>query len=1280
MFFFAYFIKMNPVRTKIPVILFFISNLIFGFCYAQQSLKRNIHWNSPLIQKINKERKYFLYFDGAMYENSQLPYYYELIKLNAGTDRVFCELQNLQFEPFSESELNKVEIPDSISEKIALDYGVSYINKMPYLYISFIPIIRKGSKAEKLTAFTFNYSEKPGDPEKSYRKSYTDESVLNTGDWVKIKISADGLYKITYDQLTGWGFSNPENIKVYGNGGTMLPKANNITRADDLVQNPVMMEKGGDGVFNSGDYIVFYGKGPHGWTYKASDSMFLHTLHDYSDAAYYFLTDKSGADKYIQNQSSVTNPETHSVASFTDHKFHELESLNLKKSGKLWLGEHFDILTSYDFNFSFPNITGEARIKTSVYARSGVTSNFSVAINSVSIQNIPVGIVDFGHLSTYAAGNTKINSFTPSSGSISLTVVYDKPATSSEGWLDYININANRQLKFSGGQMLFRNADIVGPGNIAEYAIVTSKSDAVVWEITNHLSPVKVETTYESGSLKFRLPADSLREFVVFDNSGFYTPEFSGNVSNQNLHGNSQVDMIIVTHPDFLTYANQLADLHRSYDDLSVLVATTAQVYNEFSSGAPDVAAIRDFVKMFYDRATNTDEMPKYLMLFGDGSFDNRSDASYNTNYILTYQSENSLSPTNSFVTDDFYGLLDDNEGNLSSGEKLDIGIGRLPVKSSEEAKNAVDKIADYISSHESLGDWRNSICFIGDDEDGNTHIDQANKLADKVYNNYPNFNVEKVFLDAYIQESTPAGQRYPDVTNAINERMRKGAIIVNYTGHGNELGLTHEKVVTTSDINSWSNPDKLPVFMTATCEFSRFDDYERTSGGELIFLNPDGGGIALYTTTRLVYSGPNYSLNDQFYNFVFEEDTTTGDLYKFGDVMKLTKVNVSGNNKRNFTLLGDPALTIAVPEYEAVTSKINSIDIPVDVDTICPDTAKALSKITISGYIRDHQKNKISDFNGILYPTIYDKAKTISTLSNDGGSSYDFKVRNNIIFKGKASITNGDFSFSFIVPKDIAYNYGTGKFSYYAYENGTLTDAAGNYQNMIIGGSLDSAGVDNQGPQIELYLNDSTFVFGGLTDQSPVVIAKVFDESGINTVGNGIGHDITLILDNNTDDIFVLNDDYQAETDNYQKGRIEHAMSELSEGSHNIKLKVWDVYNNSSEAYLEFLVAASSELYIEHVFNYPNPFTTKTSFYFDHNQPGVAMDVLVHIFTVSGKLVKTIDKQIYTDGYRAGPIDWNGLDDFGDKIGRGVYIYQLLVKSSTGSTANKYEKLVILR
>ena len=665
---------------------------------------------------------------------------------------------------------------------------------------------------------------------------------------------------------------------------------------------------------------------------------------------------------------------------------------------------------------------------------------------------------------------------------------------------------------------------------------------------------------------------------------------------------------------------------------------------------------------LFRSAGNDLSKIPNYVLLIGDGSYDFKDYNDGNTNFVPTYQSANSFHPIWSYVTDDYFGLLDDEESDLVT-DIIDVGIGRWPVTSASEAQHMVDKVKSYYAK-ESLGVWRTKMTFVGDDEDGNLHMSQSDGQAAKAYSYAPELSVEKIYFDAYPQVAGAGGNRYPEVASAIDDNVVNGTLLMNYVGHGGELGWGHERVLQVSQVNAWENLNNMPLFLTATCEFSRFDDPSRVSAGELVLLNQKGGGIGLLTTTRLVTSGDNNNLIHAFYDQGFSQ--LKNGISELGALTMYTKqFGPKTINTRNFTLLGDPGVKLAFPKYQIIT-------------TALPDTIRALSKVTVSGEIRSESGNLLSDFNGVVYPTVYDKSKNITTLNNDGVGEFNFELQKSVLFKGKASVNAGKFTYTFIVPKDIDYNFGTGRIGYYA-ENGEI-DASGYTNSFIVGGFDENAARDDEGPEVQLYLNDESFVFGGMTNENPILIAKINDESGINTAGTGIGHDITYVLDDNTTESIVLNDYYESELDDYSRGEVRYNLIDLSPGLHKISVKAWDVHNNSGEGYLEFYVAESANLSIDHVLNYPNPFTTATGFYLEHSQPGESLSVLIQIFTASGKLVKILEYQTLVGESRIGPIEWDGKDDFGDNIANGVYVYKVTVANNDGQRVDKYEKLVLLK
>jgi hypothetical protein len=826
---------------------------------------------------------------------------------------------------------------------------------------------------------------------------------------------------------------------------------------------------------------------------------------------------------------------------------------------------------------------------------------------------------------------------------------------------------------------------------VARFNLLNAGSVQEIWEVSDPANARRIVFNSTGNQLSFTLPTETLREFIAFTGSTFKTPALFGSVGNQNIHALGQserIDMVIVSPARLISQAEELAEIHRNHPEepLNVEVVRLNQIYNEFSSGMRDVTAIKWLMKMIYDRADNNpDLLPRYLLLFGDGSYDNVNFTQSNTNLIPTYQSLNSLSPTRSYVSDDYFGLLSDDDGE-SSTDLMDISVGRLVVKNQAEAASVVSKIRRYIENPQSadptcsdngssFGSWRNIIALVADDEDGNDHMEKSRTISEQIESYTKVFNLERIFTDAFQQVATPGGNRYPGVNEAIDRRVRNGAFIINYIGHGGELGWAQERILDIPTILAWNNTYSMPIFMTATCEFTRFDDPLRTSAGEFVLLNSGGGGIALLTTTRLVYAGPNFRLNREFYDALFNRPDTE-DFIRLGDVYRDCKNNSVAPglpNHRNFSLIGDPALPMAVPREQ--------VDISTITDTLGNpvDTLKALGVARVTGSVVSSESGQaLNSFNGLVEATVFDRVKERTTLGNDGGNVFTYPTQEDIIYRGVAEVTGGNFTFDFVIPKDISFAVDTtARISLYAFS--TETDATGFEDGLGIGGRDENAVDDGEGPDIELFMNDENFVFGGHTNREPILLAKVFDPNGINTVGTGIGHDISAVIDGDVANTLILNDYYESDLNTFKSGTVRYPFDELEPGNHSIELTVWDVHNNSNKSYLEFVVAESEELAIERVLNYPNPFTTRTEFFFEHNQSCEFLNVLIQIYTVSGKLVRTINTVSNTDGFRNEPIPWDGRDDYGDRLATGTYVYKVSVMNPAGEKDEKFEKLVKL-
>lgn len=1266
--------------------------------YSQKVETTTITWSE--VQTI-QEGEYRLGFTGAHYllEKSKLPFYYKQLDGNVlKADLIEASYVSLNA---LESTLAKEITEDS--PKISIIEAFEKKQNKSLIYI--LPFRKNTSsgKIEKLVSFRLNITKGPSEAGKKgpLTASFAINSVLSNGDWYRIAVLNDGIYKIDYEYLNNLGIDvsglTLSNIRLYGNGGGMLPQLNSTPRLDDLQECAIeMIDQNQDGTFNGLDYFLFYGQGPDRWNYNPAEKQYVHAKNIYSDTTYYFITfDNSNPGKRIQNQSNLTSTGNEvNVTSFTDMAFYENDLKNFTKSGKEWYGETFDLVLSQPFSFNFPNlIPGPAKLKSSVISRTATsffaTSSFNVVYNNATILSHNIINVGTSYTDDFARAAVQNSNFMATGSTLNLDYNYLPYNATSTGWLDFIALNVTRGLTFSGNGFIFRDRDTNNLGVNRKYIISNTSSSLKIWCLKNHNDVKTQQYNFTGNQIEFvqSISPNESVEYIVFNNSEAKYPLNATKISNQNLHGLPQAEYLIITHPNFISEAERIAKFHTDYDNLSSVVVTTQQIYNEFSSGAQDVSALRDFVRMFYEKATAPSELPRYVLLIGDGSFDPKYRISNNTNYIPCYQSDNSISQLASYTSDDFYAMLDPNEGQLIGSELADVGVGRFPVRTLEEAKDLVNKVITYStpgltndqnlcagSNSSRLGDWRNVLCFVADDQDRNLHQRQSERIAAIVQQNKPVYNVDKIYSDSYQQISTPGGQRYPEVNDAITKRVEKGALIMNYTGHGGELGWASETILNNDMINNWQNVNNMPAFVTATCEFSRYDDPLRTSAGEFVLLNATGGGICLFTTVRLAFAIDNELINSDMMVHFFQP--INGEMPRAGDIIRLSKRDNPSN--RNVTLLGDPALRLAYPKHLITTESITESSTGNAVDTI-----SALSKITVQGKVTDVNGNVMTGFNGVVYPTIYDKSGKIYNQVNDATGADislpdSFNLRKNILYKGKASVINGVFSCSFIVPKDISIQYGKGRLSYYA--NSGAEDAHGYNENFYIGGISSNALNDNDGPQIKLYMNDENFIFGSITNAAPNVYAILFDSSGINTVGNGIGHDITAQIDGKPQQLFVLNDYYESDLDSYQKGKVLFPLNTLSEGLHSVVFKAWDINNNSSEATTEFVVSSSAGLALDHVLNYPNPFTTYTQFMFEHNRPCTGMAIQVHIYTVSGKLVKTIDAYQVCEGFRNVAISWDGKDDFGDQLAKGVYVYRLIIRTAEGESAQKTEKLVLLR
>jgi hypothetical protein len=1120
-------------------------------------------------------------------------------------------------------------------------------------------------------------------------KQFAANSVLADGRWFKIATIQEGVYKLSYADLIACGATPPfdaYHFRLFGNGGSMLPEKNSEFRFDDLRERSYQVVDGGDGTIDQNDYILFYGESTSKWKYNTNLQTFSHQLNYYADSAYYFFTFDKGFGQLVEMSPLISDAADLSVDCFNEHVFHELDSLNLIKSGKQWLGEVFDNLNPKSFLFTMPDLSDTAGLtaRINVMSRCLQQSAFQIDVNGY-VKSDTLMPVDGNVNSEYSKSKTVLFSIQPISDSIIVAVKYNKPQESSMGWLNYIELESVRKLIYRGQQIRFRNIQTIGH-DVSQFNINNTGNTFHVWTVDDYGALAEMPLTTNGNTTSFKAHTAYLSEFIAFDAGTTLQPQLLGQVPNQNLHGLPMAELVIITPPQFLSQANQIADFHRNNDLMNVAVATTQQVYNEFSSGKQDPSALRDFVRMFYERgSTDSSDRIRYLLLFGDGSYDMKQRIPNNTNVIPTWQTDNSVLPISSFVSDDFFGMLDSNEGDNLNGD-IDVGVGRLPVSTVAAADIMVAKTIRYgikqnlvENSYENglvsnFDPWRNNVSFIADDEDGNLHFNQTEKMVSMLDSITHKLNVNKIYLDAYKQVHTPSGDKYPEVNADVDKNISRGSLLINYVGHGGEYGLASEGILTFYEIGKYENFYNLPIFVTATCEFSRYDNPELESGGEKILLHPKGGGIAMFTTTRIAFAHSNEIVNRNLLKTTFKENLT--EKIRFGDIIKSSKnMCNSGVYKENFTLLGDPALTLAIPQYDVITD-----DISLDSTSLMGDTLFNNSIITVKGHISDRNGNKQDWFTGKIFPKVYDKPISVTTLANDAAQSYQasFALQQNLLYQGNSTVNNGEFEFSFFVPRDITFGQGLGKIIYYARSD--FFDARGIADSLLLKNNGNNNNPDVMGPDINIFMEDLTFQEGDETSSNPMMFAFLNDTSGINSIGLGIGHELVCELDDGHNDPFWLNNSFVLDADKYTSGKITYQFFGLSYGLHKLRLSAWDFLNNNSEKEITFNVKSPSDVELGGIYNYPNPVTDQTTFYIERNMSTEIMSVKISIFDVMGKLCAEIYQNILPGTYRPIEIHWNGNNFNGEPLSKGFYTYKVTLTDANGRLRQKSDKMVIIK
>lgn len=1277
--------------------ILFLSSQLFA---QNQRFTKVLQWKKTSIAA-KEEGKAALQtetFEGADFSSKiqGIPHFAMTFPTNRYGD-LKVEIVNPRYEPITIS--NEIDL-SAIGESIDI-YSRINMNRNDFqAIVRFIPIIKTNMGLQKLIAFDLQTSISPkAIPSNGGFRGGKTVSVLKDGTIFKISVENTGIHKIDAQLLKTLGIDiskvDPKKIKIYGNASGLLPESNAAFREDDLAENAITVVGEEDGKFNDGDYILFYAQGPDRWDFDKSDKRFEMTKNFYSFNSYYFIKIDGDNGKRITEKASLSNA-TYTTSTFDDFIRYEKESLNLlgsynytTGSGRDWYGDKLSTnkpsITINDLVLSNIDKSVTATYRAAIAVRSGKSSQVSFSVQN-KVFNAGTSGVSFDAESTYASVARIDTKFTPSGDNFATNVSVNASSGDFEAWLDYIEINARRQLSMTGSQMSFR--DIKSLDYPSTTYQLKNANGIEIWNISKPTNSYRQLYSNDNGTAAFSVESSDLQQFIAFNPSGdFLKPKAVGKVENQNLHGITRADMLIIYPKEFEAEAKDLAAHRTNFNKLKVEIAQIDHVYNEFSSGAQDASAIRDFAKMLFERDPNF----QFLLLMGDGSYNHRDigiEADKNLNWIPVYETRESLSPIYAFPTDDFYGLLSPDEGTTGLDGSLDIAVGRITAQDVDQLKGIIAKIKFYDKDPESMRDYRNRIVFVADDieeswEAAFLEHSESELWARETRNVNQSFNSEKVYMDAYQQVTTPGGQRVPDCQEAISNNMFKGCLVINYMGHGGPRGWAQERILNANeDIPTWTNFERQPLMITATCSFGGYDNPNNFTAGEQALALDKGGAVGLYSTVRSVYQGANEVLTKSVFNEMYKKKGYNGKA--MGEILRQAKNNsgTDTDNNRKFAMLGDPSQRLMIPQYYVYTTAINGKSLS-NGNVI--DTVGALNSVKIEGVVTDSMKQVLSNFNGRVFITIYDKELNIKTLKTDKNFVQSFKTQNRVLFKGSAYVKNGVFSIRCVIPKDIDYRFGFAKISYYATDE-KLNDAAGyDVTHLVVGGAGKNPVIDDTPPIVEVFMDNEQFKSGGLTSKNPTLLIRLKDDVGFNVSGSSVGHDLNAVLDDNVQNTYRLNDFFEAQTDDPSKGTVRFPLYKLSEGLHKISVKAWDVANNPGEGSTEFVVAENGKSAIEKVMNYPNPFIYSTRFEFRHHLPEVNIKAQIRIFSASGKLVKTIfaDNVKSENGTVSEGIDWDGKDDFGNDLARGVYIYKVTIQSTQNATLSEeseFEKLVFLR
>ena len=1209
-------------------------------------------------------------------------------------------LEYPEYAELTKAEIKKVAVnADEIGEDIKVSAHLGVSRKVGMLDVQFVPIVKRNGKWLKLLSCKLNVVPNETQTVENYARAgafaaangnarYKEHSVLSSGKWVKIRVSNEGIYQLSRSYLAGLGFSNPDRVKLYGYGGRLQ---NDLIRYgsdadsdyDDLEEVPL---------YRRSDALLFFAEGTVRWGKWALDNpnnengtcFATHANNTYSSYSYYFLTE--GDDPLQMTMLDAPTYTYQTITTYPEHYIYDKDEYSWYTGGRTFY-EDYNFANGNDrtLTVNTPDADNSyaASLTVNIAAASSNITNSQYYFNSKSIGSISMGALtsEFDK----ATNGSRTFQLDNIANTNNLRIVTTQGHSAR---LDYVKICYRRKLKLNDDFLVFSHYS----SRPSTMRMEGANANTQIWRIGYPGNPVaQVKGNLNGGTLEFDVENPTLRYVAVNVNAAYPAPEKVGVIANQDLHADSVADMVIIIPESgkLMEQAQRLAEMHRTHDSLRVKIVRADELYNEYSSGTPDAGAYRRYLKMLYDR-NNEGGMPKYLLLFGNGLWDNRclTEACRRKDpkdYLLCYESEPSVSEVTCFVSDDYFGLLDDGEGDNIKYDKVDIGIGRLPATTAAEAKILVDKIFNYVEN-KNTGSWKNNVYFLADDGDGNKHMSGAESAAQNVEQYYPNLKVDRIYWDKYPRVTTATGFTYPQATTDIKTAMSKGALLMNYTGHGAPYCVSKEMVLKIADFKNFSSL-KVPMWVVASCEITPYDREEENIGVESM-LNPNGAAIAFMSSARAVYSTQNSYINNYYVYYVFGREK--GKRNTIGDAMRLTKVNLVSSvegeimqnrdyseNKLKYALMGDPAICLAMPTHTVVLDSINGVALK---DGALPNLS-AGGKARFSGHIEDENGNLMPMFNGQVAVTLYDSQDTIvcNNNLNESVAPFSYYTYDHLLFEGNDSVSGGNFSVVLPIPLDIKYSDGKGMVKLYAVNTDRSIEANGTDKRFTIGGTSEDFVPGQQGPKLFVYLNTPDFRNGQIVNDTPYFYATLSDTDGINISGNGVGHDLQLIIDGKESTSYNLNPYYENDFGSYTSGKVAFMIPALEDGKHSLLFRAWDVKNNSSSAVLDFVVDANMRPQLNSVTLSDNPAYSSTTFIITYDRPNTETIFTIDVYNLYGQHVWThTENAVTTSGYHT--IHWNLTSNNGVPLQDGLYVYEVGISCNESKKSTGRQKLIIHR